>query len=123
MKKLFTLLLLSLFVAVCGQVDANEYEKIFSSKNVIVDVRTPSEYLYDHLNKAINIPFNKIEAEIKYYAPDKDQTIVVYCTSGSRARIAEKKLKEMGYTDVINAGKLKDLKAAEEKLNKSDTGR
>jgi len=114
MKRLLILLLLSLFVTVCGQVDANEYEKIFSSKNIIVDVRTPSEYLYGHLSKAVNIPFDKIEGEIKYFAPDKEQTIVVYCESGSRARMAEKILKNMGYKNVINAGKYKDLKELEE---------
>ena len=122
MKRIVVLLLLSLFATNCGQVDANEYEKIFSSENVLVDVRTPSEYLYDHLDKAVNIPFDKIESEIKYYAPNKEQTIVVYCESGSRSGIAEKKLKEMGYTNVINAGKFKELKAAEEKLNKSIAG-
>jgi phage shock protein E len=119
MKKLVALILLSFFTTVCGQVDANEYERIFSSENVLVDVRTPSEYLYDHLDKAVNIPFDKIESEIKYYAPNKEQTIVVYCESGSRARMAQKKLEEMGYTNVINAGKFRELKAAEEKLNKS----
>ena len=114
MKKIITLLLLSLFATVCGQVEANEYEKIFSSENVLVDVRTPSEYLYGHLEKAVNIPFDKIETEIKYFAPDKNQTVVVYCKSGSRASIAEKKLKEMGYKNVINAGEYEKLKKLEE---------
>lgn len=123
MKKLITLLLLSFFVTVCGQVNANDYEKIFSKKNVLIDVRTPSEYLYGHLDKAINIPFNKIESEIKYYAPDKEQTVVVYCKSGSRARIAEKKLKEMGYTNVINAGKYDELKKLEEEQKASNPGK
>ena len=115
MKKLISLLLLSLFVTVCGQVGANEYEKIFSSENILIDVRTPSEYQYGHLEKAVNIPFNKIEEDIKYFAPNKEQTLVVYCKSGSRARIAEKKLKEMEYKNVINAGKYSDLKELEEK--------
>ena len=114
MKKIIILLLLSLFATVCGQVDANEYEKIFSSKNVIVDVRTPSEYLYGHIEKAVNIPLDKIEADIKYFAPDKNQTVVVYCASGHRASMAEKKLIEMGYKNVINAGKYKELKKLEE---------
>ncbi|MGD9158048.1 MAG: rhodanese-like domain-containing protein [Desulfobacteraceae bacterium] len=115
MKKLIPVLLLSFFVAVCGQVDANEYEKIFSSENVMIDVRTPTEYNKGHLKKAVNLPYNKIAAGIKNIAPDKDQTIVVYCHSGKRANFAAKKLKNMGYTNVINAGKYKDLKALEEK--------
>lgn len=117
MKKLITLLFLSFFVTVGGQVDANEYEKIFSSDNVIIDVRTPSEYHRGHLKNAKNIPHTKIEEEIKYFVPNKEQTVVLYCLSGSRARIAEKKLKEMGYKNVINAGKYQDLKEMEEKQN------
>ena len=120
MKKIITLFLISFFVTVSGQVYADEYERIFSSENVMIDVRTPSEYMNGHLDKAVNIPYDKIETEIKYYAPNKEQLVVVYCQSGKRADIAATKLKDMGYTDVINAGKFNDLKAVEEKLNKSN---
>ena len=117
MKKLITLLLLSLFATVCGQVDANEYEKIFSPDNVLIDVRTPWEYQSGHLKNAKNIPYDKIEEDIKYFVPNKEQTIVVYCLSGKRADIAEKKLKNLGYKNVINGGKFKDLEAMQKKLN------
>ena len=123
MKKLITLLFLSFFVTVCGQVGANEYEKIFSSKNVLIDVRTPSEYTAGHLDKAVNIPYNKIVTEIKQFAPDKEQTVVVYCKSGKRAEFAAKKLKAMGYTNVINAGRYKELMELEEKYKNSNPGK
>ena len=118
MKKLIALLLLSFFVFVttCGPVVANEYEKIFSTKNILIDVRTPAEYQYDHLKKAVNIPLNELNADIKYFAPDKEQAIVVYCASGKRSDIAVRELKGLGYTNVINAGKFKDLKEMEGKL-------
>ena len=118
MKKLITLLLLSFFVVVCGQVNANDYEMIFSSENVLIDVRTPTEYNKGHLKNAVNIPYNKIRTEIKSFAPDKEQSIVVYCLSGKRAEFTARKLEEMGYKNVINAGKYKDLKELEEKQNK-----
>lgn len=123
MKKLITLLLLSFFVTVCGQVEANEYEKIFSSKNIIVDVRTPSEYQDGHLEKAVNVPYSEIRSKIEELVPNKEQTIVVYCRSGKRSKFAAKKLKSMGYTNVIDAGKYKDLKALEENQNKSNPGK
>ena len=123
MKKLITLLLLSFFVTVCGQVNANDYEKIFSRENVLIDVRTPSEYQAGHLKNAVNIPYERVKAEIEKLVPDKEQTIVLYCHSGKRAGAAERKLKEMGYSNVINAGKFNELKAAQEKLNPSNTGR
>ncbi len=118
MKKLITLLLLSFFVSVCGQVNADEYEKIFSSENILIDVRTPSEYQSGHLNNAVNIPYDKIKSEIEKLALDKEQAIVLYCKSGKRADFAARKLKAMGYINVINAGRFKELKALEEKLNK-----
>ena len=121
MKKLIPLLLLSLFIAACGQAKAYDSEKIFSEKNVLIDVRTPSEYQAGHLKKAVNIPYNKIGSEIVTVAPDKEQNIVLYCHSGKRAELAARKLKGMGYINVINAGKYGDLKKQEEELNKSKT--
>ena len=117
MKKLVTLLLLFLYATVCSQVDASEYEKIFSPDNVLIDVRTPSEYQRGHLKNARNIPYNNIDQDIKNLVPDKEQTVVVYCLSGKRADIAEKRLKSLGYKNVINGGKLRDLEALEKKLN------
>ena len=119
MKKLITLLLISLFATVCGQVNADDYEKIFSKENILIDVRTPAEYNAGHLDRAVNIPFNKIEAEIEKLTTDKEQTIVVYCHSGRRAEIAAKKLGELGYKNIINAGKYDELK----KLEKSHQGK
>jgi phage shock protein E len=42
---------------------------------------------------------------------------VIYCRSGRRSAIAEKTLKELGYKNVINAGKYDDLKELEDKAN------
>ena len=123
MKKLITLLLLSFFVTVCGQVNANDYEKIFSKENVLIDVRTPSEYQAGHLKNAVNIPYDKIKSEIEKLASDKAQTIVVYCRSGRRADIAAKNLTGLGYKNVINAGRYNELKKLEEKYNASNSGK
>ena len=117
MKKLITLLLLSFFTAVCANSGADDFEKIFSPDNVIIDVRTPQEFNRGHLKNAKNIPHNNIKEGIARVVPDKDQTIVVYCRSGRRSGIAEKALKELGYKNVINAGKYDDLKVMEEKAN------
>lgn len=117
MKKIIILLFLLLSITVCGQAISDENKQILSSENILIDVRTPSEYVYDHLKNAVNIPYNKIKEEIKYIVPNKEKTIVLYCRSGRRADIAAKKLKELGYLNVINAGKYKDLKALEEKPN------
>lgn len=116
MKKLITLLFFPFFVFGCGHVGVhNNYEKIFSSKNILIDVRTPMEFHQGHLKKAVNIPLNKIKEEIKYFAPDKEQPIVVYCLSGGRAGFALKELEKLGYKNVVNAGKYSELKEIEKK--------
>lgn len=118
MKKFITLLFLSLFLAACGQADAIEHDNIFSSENVIVDVRSPEEFKQGHIKNAVNIQYNKIRTEIATIAPNKEQTIVVYCHSGMRSNYAARKLKDLGYTNVINAGKYDELKDLEEKQKK-----
>ena len=111
-----SIILLAAAAAAWGQNGSGVKSAIFDPDTLIVDVRTPSEYAYEHIENAVNIPFNKIAADMKYFAPDKEKTIVVYCESGSRAHFAERKLKELGYKNVINAGRYKDLKALEEKM-------
>ena len=42
-------------------------------------------------------------------APDKDTPVVLYCRSGRRSSIAQERLLEMGYRQVINAGGYQDF--------------
>ena len=44
-------------------------------------------------------------------ALQKDKPVILYCASGGRAALAGKLLRDMGYTDVRNAGGFKDLVA------------
>lgn len=44
-------------------------------------------------------------------ALQKDKPVILYCASGGRAALAGKTLRDMGYTDVRNAGGFKDLVA------------
>jgi rhodanese-related sulfurtransferase len=39
----------------------------------------------------------------------KDKTVLIYCSSGGRAALSGKTLKELGYQSVCNAGGLKEL--------------
>lgn len=115
MKKLITLILVLLATFAWGQNNPLDYNIVIDSKTLLVDVRTPSEFANGHIENAVNIPFNKIAGEIKYFAPDKDRTIVVYCHSGGRANAAARTLKDLGYKNIINAGTYNDLKKLEKK--------
>ena len=80
---------------------------------ILLDVRSPEEYVSGYLQGALNIPHDRIEAEISAIAPDKTAQVILYCRSGRRANTALETLRAMGYTNVSNYGGLED---AQERL-------
>ena len=77
-----------------------------SAKNVVIDVRTPQEYASGHIAGALNIDHAEIAQEISKANVAKDDTVVLYCRSGNRSRIAQETLKKMGYLKVENYGSI-----------------
>ena len=74
---------------------------------VLIDVRSGQEYeegQYEegHLDGAINIPVYNIEKEISKYVRNAEDTIILYCSSGSRSRQAKEILENLGYSEVYN---------------------
>jgi rhodanese-related sulfurtransferase len=82
---------------------------------VIVDVRDSAELAQSGKVKgALHIPRGSLEfradATTSYHDPklNPDKTVILYCAAGSRAALAGKALKDMGYADVRNLGGFKD---------------
>jgi phage shock protein E len=73
-----------------------------------IDVRTPSEYKSGHYKGAKNIPLQELESRLSEFG-GKDTPIVVYCASGMRSAKALKILTKAGFTDVMNAGTMRNL--------------
>lgn len=71
---------------------------------VWIDVRHPSEYRYDKLQGAINIPLNDIRNAIG--ALNKSGAYVVYCQSGRRSSAAAFILAQAGYDVYVLEGGL-----------------
>lgn len=69
---------------------------------VLIDVRSGQEYEEGHLDGAINIPVYNIEKDIAKYATSKEDTIILYCSSGSRSKQAKEILENLGYSEVYN---------------------
>ncbi|PVV03424.1 hypothetical protein BB560_002099 [Smittium megazygosporum] len=86
------------------------------SKNVILDVRSPSEYGAGHVPGAVNIPVDTVaeafslppsefSSKFKFALPAKKSVdpaspnIVVYCQAGMRASRAADALSHLGYTE------------------------
>ena len=77
------------------------YHGNHSGRPLIIDVRTHEEFIEGHLPSAINIPFDEIEL-LTTFAPDKSQSIFIYCRSGRRSGIAEATLYKLGYANIYN---------------------
>ena len=75
---------------------------------ILLDVRTEQEYLSGYIPGAICIPNEDIDETIVDLLPDKAQKIFVYCRSGNRSKQAAEKLANLGYTNIIEIGGVKD---------------
>ncbi len=78
--------------------------------DVLIDVRSPEEYARSHIKNAVLMPVDTVKNSIAAVAPDKAETVYIYCRSGNRAESARKMLLSMGYTDVKNLGGLEDAR-------------
>lgn len=67
---------------------------------ILIDVRSPQEYKEGHLEGSINFPLYDLERKYNSKLQNKNNTIILYCQSGSRSKRALKILKEQGYTSV-----------------------
>ncbi|MGL5317602.1 MAG: rhodanese-like domain-containing protein [Bacteroidales bacterium] len=113
LKKIL-LLLIVLFSTTCIQaqedkyvksVDNTEFKKLIHSKDVIlVDVRTPREFKEGHIPNALNLDYRSEAFSDNIKKLKKEKTIAVYCRSGSRSKMAAKKLIEEGF-DVYELNK------------------
>ena len=61
----------------------------------LLDVRTPEEFSERHLEGAVNIPVDQVEARMSEIP--RDRPVVVYCRSGARSMSAARILRRGGY--------------------------
>ena len=82
---------------------------------LIIDTREINDLaLTGKVKNSIHIPRGLIEFQNKETNPNgiegftKDKKIILYCAAGSRAALAGKALKDIGFTDVYNLGGFSD---------------
>ena len=68
----------------------------------LIDVRSSQEYEEGHLDGALNIPVYQIDKEIEKFVDNKEDTIILYCSSGYRSKEAKDILENLGYENVYN---------------------
>jgi len=98
-------------VTACQAKNILEEEDVF-----LLDVRTPAEYSYSHIEGATLIPLKNVPAHdpvnlpddqllpnrMKELPKDKNTKIVVYCYTGKRGGIASQMIADAGYKRVYN---------------------
>lgn len=70
---------------------------------VLVDVRTPEEFVSGHIEGAYNIPLDRIDITSQV-VKDKSTPLYLYCRSGARSGRACHYLQSEGYTNAVNMG-------------------
>lgn len=63
---------------------------------ILIDVRSPQEYKEGHLEGSINFPLYDLERNSEKMIKNKENTIILYCQSGSRSKKALEILKKQG---------------------------
>ena len=105
MKKIITCLLAALGLgSACGQqnyenADVKGFSKLIEDQGVVLlDVRTPEEFMEGHIAGAINIDQGQDDFISKAKTTfSADKTIAIYCRSGRRSANASGRLAAEGY--------------------------
>ncbi|MBO4818741.1 MAG: rhodanese-like domain-containing protein [Firmicutes bacterium] len=92
------------------QISQEEAKRIMDSEEdiVILDVREQDEYDESHIPGAVLLPYTRVDELAEEMLPDKNKTILVYCRSGRRSKVAATSLANLGYTDVREFGGIID---------------
>ena len=80
------------------------------AKTVLIDVRTETEYVQEHIDGAIHMDHRAISRLIDTEKIAKNDTVILYCRSGRRSALAQETLKAMGFSHVENYGGMEEAR-------------
>ena len=75
-----------------------------NSDFVVLDVRTPGEYVQGHLKQSKLMNFRGENFEEELSKLDKSKTYLIYCRSGGRSGMALKLMEKLEFESVYNMG-------------------
>lgn len=95
-----------------GAMSLAEFETALGKRNeetIIIDVRSPEEYLAGTVPDAITIPIDTLDK--RWVEIPKNKNVIIYCAAGNRALMGYRILKDKGWMSVHwFDGKLSNLK-------------
>lgn len=78
-------------------------DQLDKAQNIYLDAREANEFKISHLPNAIYVGYNYFKnKQILTHVPDKNASIVVYCSIGVRSEQIAEKIKKLGYKNVYN---------------------
>jgi rhodanese-related sulfurtransferase len=69
---------------------------------VILDVRTPQEYVLGHLDGSINLDFKSPSFRDEIARLDRDKAYLLYCRTGNRSGRAIVLMSSLGFKELYN---------------------
>ncbi|MBY0267360.1 MAG: sulfurtransferase [Burkholderiales bacterium] len=79
-----------------------EVKQLAAKGAVVIDVRDAHEFAAGHIEGAINVSRGTLEMRISEIVPDKDASVVCYCSGGNRGALATDTLQQMGYKNAVS---------------------
>ncbi|MBX7100576.1 MAG: rhodanese-like domain-containing protein [Myxococcaceae bacterium] len=80
----------------------SNHRQLVAQGALLLDVRTPEEFLCGHVEQALNIPVHELPQRLGEVG-STTRPVVVYCRSGGRSAAAAQLLRRAGY-DVSDIG-------------------
>jgi phage shock protein E len=84
-------------------IEKTDYAQLVADGAIILDVRSSGEFNTGHIKGSINIPVDKLAANL-HKLKAKNKPIITCCASGARSASAKGILKSKGYENVHNGG-------------------
>lgn len=77
-------------------------EALSAGKVVVLDIRTPAEFVESHIKGGINIDFYSPQFKASLGELNRDTTYLVYCRSGNRSGKAMAAFGELGFKNILH---------------------
>lgn len=90
-------------------IEKTDYAQLVADGAIVLDVRSPGEFSSGHIKGSVNIPVDKLAANL-HKLKSKNTPIITCCASGARSAAAKSILKSNGYANVHNGGSWHGLK-------------
>ena len=77
------------------------------TNNILIDVRTVSEYQKSHIEGAINISYfgGHFKEKLEVLRLDTSKTVLIYCETQHRSLFVAKKIYQLGFHNIVDLDK------------------